>query len=36
VPHTQPLPFDHVLSGGGHVEERVHDMVLQQIDFVDI
>ena len=36
MPHTQPLPFDHVLSRGGHVEERVHDMVLQQIDLVHI
>ena len=34
--HAQTLPLDHVLSGSGDIKERVHDVVLQQIHFVDI
>ena len=36
VSHTQPLSLNDVLSGSSDIEERIHDVVLQQIHFVDI
>jgi hypothetical protein len=36
VPHRQPLALDHVLPRGGHVEEEVDEVVLEQVDLVHV
>ena len=34
--HAQPLALDHVLAGGGDVEQQIDQMILQQIHLVDV
>ena len=34
--HAQALALDDILAGGRHIQQQVHEMVLQQIGLVDI
>jgi hypothetical protein len=36
VADAEPLPLDHVLAGGGGVQQEVHKVVLQQVHLVDV
>lgn len=36
VTDGQALALDHVLAAGGHVDQQVHQMVFQQVDFIDV
>ena len=34
--NTQALALDHVLARGSHVDQQVHQVVFQQVDFIDV
>ena len=34
--HAQALALDHVLARGGHVDQQVDQMVVEQVDLVDV
>ena len=36
VAHRQALALDHVLARGGHVDQQVHEVVLEQVHLVDV
>jgi hypothetical protein len=36
VAHAEALALDHVLAAGGHVQQRVDQMVFQQVGLVDV
>ncbi len=36
MPDAQPFALDDVFAGCGHIEQKIHQMILQQIGFIDV